>query len=72
MPAKPCAVSRRKVQKKFAVRASDRRKQSVYFPEGHLAQIWSEAKRLDRSFSWILQHAWEVARGRIAKVQGPG
>jgi uncharacterized small protein (TIGR04563 family) len=46
--------------------ASDRRKQSVYFPEGMLQEIEREAERLDRTLSWVVQTAWRIARCRMA------
>ncbi len=47
---------------------SDKRKQSLYFPEEMLAEIQREAVRLDRSLSWIMQQAWKTARSQIAKM----
>ncbi len=46
---------------------SDKRKQSLYFPEDMLKEIQSEAARQDRSLSWIVQKAWRIARTDIAK-----
>lgn len=46
---------------------SDKRKQSLYFPEDMLKEIQSEALRQDRSMSWIVQMAWKIARGEIQK-----
>jgi uncharacterized small protein (TIGR04563 family) len=46
---------------------SDKRKQSLYFPEEMLKEIQHEASRQDRSLSWIVQRAWLVARHDIAK-----
>lgn len=50
--------------------AGDRRKQSLYFPEGVLQEIEREAARQDRSLSWILQQAWRIARDRITGMRG--
>ncbi len=50
--------------------SSDKRKQSLYFPEEMLDEIQREAVRLDRSLSWIMQQAWKTARGQIAKMPG--
>jgi len=47
---------------------SDKRKQSLYFPETMLAEIKDEAARLDRSLSWIVQRAWKLARNDIRKI----
>lgn len=46
---------------------TDKRKQSLYFPEEMLKEIQEEAERQDRSLSWIVQQAWKVARSNIAK-----
>jgi uncharacterized small protein (TIGR04563 family) len=44
---------------------TDKRKQSLYFPEEMLKEIQQEASRLDRSLSWIVQQGWKLARERI-------
>lgn len=49
---------------------TDKRKQSLYFPEEMLLEIQAEANRQDRSLSWIMQHAWRAARAQIAKMPG--
>lgn len=46
---------------------TDKRKQSLYFPEDMLKEIQEEATRQDRSLSWIVQQAWRVARSDIAR-----
>ena len=46
---------------------SDKRKQSLYFPEEMLKEITVEANRQDRSLSWIVQKAWKIARKDIMK-----
>lgn len=46
---------------------TDKRKQSLYFPEEMLAEIQVEADRQDRSLSWIVQQAWRIARGEILR-----
>lgn len=46
---------------------SDKRKQSLYFPEDMLTEITAEANRQDRSLSWIVQKAWKIARKEITK-----
>ena len=54
---------------------SDKRKQSLYFPEEMLQEITVEANRQDRSLSWIVQKAWKIAKGEISKfpsVNEPG
>jgi uncharacterized small protein (TIGR04563 family) len=47
---------------------SDKRKQSLYFPEAMLQEIKDEAARLDRSLSWVVQRAWKMARLEIKKI----
>jgi len=49
---------------------TDKRKQSLYFPEEMLREIQEEATRQDRSLSWIVQHAWRAAREQIGKLPG--
>jgi uncharacterized small protein (TIGR04563 family) len=46
---------------------TDKRKQSLYFPEEMLSEIKREALRQDRSLSWIVQQAWRIARDDIRK-----
>ncbi len=48
----------------------DKRKQSLYFPDEMLREIEVEAQRLDRSLSWVVQHAWKLARAQLARVPG--
>jgi uncharacterized small protein (TIGR04563 family) len=47
---------------------TDKRKQSLYFPESMLEEIKKEAARLDRSLSWVVQRAWKIARLEINKL----
>jgi uncharacterized small protein (TIGR04563 family) len=49
---------------------TDKRKQSLYFPEEMLREIEHEAQRLDRSLSWVVQHAWKLSRAQMAKIPG--
>ena len=44
---------------------TDKRKQSLYFPEEMLKEIQEEANRQDQSLSWVVQQAWKIARDRI-------
>jgi uncharacterized small protein (TIGR04563 family) len=46
---------------------TDKRKQSLYFPEEMLKEIQVEANRQDRSLSWIVQQAWRIARAEIMR-----
>lgn len=43
-------------------------KQSLYFPEEMLLEMQREARRQDRSLSWIVQQAWKVARSDLRKI----
>lgn len=52
--------------------ASDKRKQSLYFPEEMLQEIGAEATRQDRSLSWIVQKAWKAARKEIMSIPTVG
>jgi uncharacterized small protein (TIGR04563 family) len=45
--------------------SSDKRKQSLYFPEDMLQEIQQEAARLDRSLSWVVQQGWKRARAQV-------
>jgi uncharacterized small protein (TIGR04563 family) len=47
---------------------TDKRKQSLYFPEQMLNEIRQEAERQDRSLSWIIQRAWLVARDDMKRI----
>jgi len=47
--------------------STDKRKQSLYFPEEMLREIKHEASRQDRSLSWIVQKAWKIARSEVVK-----
>ena len=47
---------------------SDKRKQSLYFPEEMLKEIKQEAVRQDRSLSWIVQRAWLIAREELQRI----
>ncbi len=44
---------------------TDKRKQSLYFPESMLHDIKHESARLDRSLSWIVQKA--LSKQRMAR-----
>lgn len=46
----------------------DARKQSLYFPATMLSEIKTEAARLDRSLSWVVQRAWKHARRELTNI----
>ena len=52
----------------FGMSVTDKRKQSLYFPEEMLKEIGAEATRQDRSLSWIVQKAWKAARKDIMSI----
>jgi uncharacterized small protein (TIGR04563 family) len=47
---------------------SDKRKQSLYFPEDMLLEVQAEATRLDRSLSWIVQRCVKIGLPEIRKL----
>ena len=47
---------------------TDKRKQSLYFPETMLEDIQHEAARLDRSLSWIVQRCVKIGIQDIKKL----
>ncbi len=47
--------------------ATEKQKQSLYFPEDTLQEIMREATRLDRSLSWTVQQAWRLAREHVRR-----
>jgi uncharacterized small protein (TIGR04563 family) len=49
---------------------TEKRKQSLYFPEEMLEEIEQEARRQDRSLSWVVQQAWRLARERVRQMPG--
>lgn len=46
----------------------DKRKRSLYIPEKLLKEMQHEARRQDRSLSWIVQQAWCIARAEIVRL----
>ena len=48
--------------------STDKRKQSLYFPEAMLDEIQNEAARLDRSLSWIVQRCVKIGLSEIKKL----
>jgi len=47
---------------------NDKRKQSLYFPVDMLEEVQAEATRLDRSLSWVVQHAWTLSREKMKEI----
>ncbi len=46
-----------------------KRKQSLHIPESMQQEIENEARRLERSMSWVVQRAWRHARGPIRAMR---
>lgn len=42
-------------------------KLTLYFPEEIIEEAQTEAKRQDRSISWIVQQAWRLAKDQLAQ-----
>jgi uncharacterized small protein (TIGR04563 family) len=43
----------------------EKRKRTIFFPVSMLREIREEAARLDRSLSWVVGRAWEIAAPEI-------
>jgi uncharacterized small protein (TIGR04563 family) len=43
----------------------DKVEQSLYWPRPILEHLQTEAARLDRSISWVVQRSWTLSRERI-------
>jgi uncharacterized small protein (TIGR04563 family) len=56
------------VKEKGNMSATDKRKQSLYFPETMLQEIQREAARLDRSLSWIVQRCVKIGLADIRRL----
>lgn len=44
------------------------RRQALYFPSDMLGELQGEAKRQDRSISWLIQQAWKIARSELKRI----
>src|SRR5579872_2575887 len=64
----PLATSDKESTASLQGSKTDKRKQSLYFPESMLQEIKEEAARLDRSLSWVVQRAWKISRMEIKKL----
>ena len=51
---------------------SPKRKVTLYFNSGMLAETQKEAIRQDRSVSWIIQASWKIAREEVRRLPGIG
>jgi len=46
-------------------------KHTIYLPPEMIAELREEAKRLDRSVTWIVERAWVLARKRLESFPAP-
>jgi uncharacterized small protein (TIGR04563 family) len=46
----------------------DKRKQSLYFTAEMLREIEAQARRLDRSMSWVVKYAWMHGKCALEKL----
>jgi uncharacterized small protein (TIGR04563 family) len=58
--------------RKYQMTTTDKRKRSLYFPDNILREMQSEAKRQERSLSWIVQYAWRIARAELMRLPSVG
>jgi len=42
-------------------------RRQTYFPEWMIEEICAEAKRQERSISWLVKKAWEIAKSKIER-----
>lgn len=47
----------------------EKRKRTILFPASMLREIQEEAGRLDRSLSWVVVRAWELAAPEIQALE---
>src|SRR5438067_13162133 len=67
MESASAAIGRRAGTRRVLMAGTDKRKQSLYFPEDMLREIQEEANRQDRSLSWIVQQAWKIASNELLR-----
>lgn len=46
----------------------NRNKISIYLPSEVLEEIDAEAKRLDRTRSWMLKQAWKLSKQKMSEM----
>jgi len=66
--ALPAEKPHRGLEETVSMSGTDKRKQSLYFPESMLQDIQKEAARLDRSLSWIVQRCVKIGLPDIRKL----
>lgn len=47
---------------------AETRRQNLYFPGEMLTELQNEARRQDRSISWLIQQAWRIARKELRRI----
>jgi uncharacterized small protein (TIGR04563 family) len=47
-------------------------RRSIYIRDDEWRALEAEAKRLDRTVSWVLRRAWLIARDRVRGMPGDG
>ena len=47
---------------------AETRRQNLYFPADMLVELQSEARRQDRSISWLIQQAWKISRKELQRI----
>lgn len=52
------------------MRSIQRLQRTVRLPPEWIREIEDEARRLGRSYSWVVQEAWRLAKDRIARMPG--
>lgn len=52
-----------------AAAPTEKRKRTIFFPASMLAEIREQAARLDRSLSWVVGRAWELAASEIVALE---
>jgi uncharacterized small protein (TIGR04563 family) len=57
------------VREKANALRSRANKQCLSFPVEMLHEIELEARRLDRSVSWVVQRAWKLAREELKRTE---
>lgn len=55
-------------QRGIILSTEETRRQNLYFPAEMLRELQQEAKRQDRSISWLVQRAWSIARQQLQRV----
>ena len=48
-----------------------RGRKSIYIPEDINREIQAQSDRLDRSYSWIIQQLWRLAKDKIVDLPSP-